>query len=153
MIKFSCKLCGEKLSVQDQYSGKGFECPKCNIAGVVPDKSPKIRFHCKSCGQRIRVPQIHAGKKGKCPKCKDLVVVPYRKAGPADGSGTVTIVCPMCNETIHAPEDSRGEFIECPRCSSYVEGLSGDMPAESGPSIQSSTDEDPYEEESDVPEG
>jgi len=127
MIKFSCKLCGKKISVQDQDSGKIVRCPKCKYVCVVPDKSPKIKFHCKSCGQKIRVLQIHAGKKGKCPKCKNLVVVPSLMAELADGSGTVTIVCSMCNETTQVPADLREEFIECPKCGSYVEGLSKDI--------------------------
>ena len=127
MIKFSCKLCGEKLSVQDQDSGKRVECLKCKNIAVVPDKSPKIKFYCKSCGQKIRALQIYAGKKGKCPKCKNTVVVPSLMAKLADGSGTVTIVCSMCNETTQVPAGLREEFIECPKCGSYVEGLSKDI--------------------------
>ncbi|MHC4074379.1 MAG: hypothetical protein ACYTGS_20520, partial [Planctomycetota bacterium] len=80
MIRFCCTLCGEKISVQDQLSGKRIKCPKCGGISVVPDKSPHIKFHCKSCGQSIRVPQIHTGKKGRCPKCKQIVVVPSFKA-------------------------------------------------------------------------
>ena len=121
MIEFSCKLCGERLSVQDQFSGQSFECPKCSITGVVPEKFDKIKFHCKHCGQRIRVPKIHAGKKGKCAKCKNVFVVPPFKRDPASGSRTVTVVCSMCNEIIHAPEASKGQIIACPKCDSYVE--------------------------------
>ena len=128
MIKFSCKLCGEKLSFRDQDSGKIVRCIKCKGIGVVPDKSPVIKFHCERCGQKIRALAIHAGKKGKCPKCKNLVVVPAITAGLADGSGTITIVCPMCNETTQVPSDlRREELIECPKCGSFVEGLSNDI--------------------------
>jgi len=37
MIEFGCKNCGQKLSVQDQHSGKRVKCPKCGSVGVVPD--------------------------------------------------------------------------------------------------------------------
>ena len=127
MIKFSCKLCGEKLSFGDQDSGKIVRCIKCKGIGVVPDKSPVIKFHCERCGQKIRALAIHAGKKGKCPKCKNLVVVPAFAAGIADGSETMTIVCAMCNETTQVPAGSRKELIECPKCGSYVKGLSKDI--------------------------
>ncbi|UCE50715.1 MAG: hypothetical protein JSW47_11225 [Phycisphaerales bacterium] len=83
MIKFSCKSCGQKLTVDEKHSGKRIKCPKCGSAGVVPDSSDKIKFHCDSCGQSISVPQIHAGKKGKCPKCKTPIVVPSPKSAPA----------------------------------------------------------------------
>jgi len=155
MIRFVCKLCGEVISVQDQLSGRQMECPKCKSIRAIPDKSPKIKFHCKSCGQRIRVAQIHAGKKGKCPKCKKLIVIPTLQEGSAEGSGMVTLVCSICNETIHVPEGSKKEFIECPGCSSYMEAPSGSVTAESaasGTSIPSGADEDPYEDESDLPE-
>ncbi|MHC4146398.1 MAG: hypothetical protein ACYSUD_16645, partial [Planctomycetota bacterium] len=155
MIRFCCTLCGEKISVQDQLSGKRIKCPKCGGISVVPDKSPHIKFHCKSCGQSIRVPQIHTGKKGRCPKCKQIVVVPSFKAGMVDDSGTVTIVCPMCNETIQAPEGSKEQFMECPSCSSYMEippGIVKARLAESGPSIPAGADDGSYEEESNVPQ-
>jgi Tol biopolymer transport system component len=61
----------------------------------------------------------------------------------------------MCDETIQVPETSRGQTIECPACGSYIETTSGGGPsgsAASDSSIPSGTDEDQYEEESDVPE-
>ena len=119
MIRFVCKLCGEVISVQDQFSGRQIECPKCKSIRVVPDKSPKMKFHCSSCGQSIRAAQIQAGKKGICPKCKKLIDIPSHPEG-----STVTLVCSICNEIIHVPEDSKEKFIKCPKCSSYVEGLS-----------------------------
>jgi DNA-directed RNA polymerase subunit RPC12/RpoP len=143
MIEFRCKNCGQKLSVQDQYSGKRVKCPKCGSVGVVPDSLPKIKFNCQDCGQSISVPQIHAGKKGKCPKCKNMVVVPSLKREPADGAGTFSVVCLMCNEAIQVPETSRGQTIECPECGSYIETSSGGAPGES----DASADEDRYEEE------
>jgi DNA-directed RNA polymerase subunit RPC12/RpoP len=74
MIKFHCKKCGQKISVQDRYAGKPCKCPKCGSVFVVPDKSTIIDFHCESCGQKISVPIIHTGRKGKCPRCKNIVV-------------------------------------------------------------------------------
>ena len=109
MIKFSCKSCGQKLSVKEEHSGKRIKCPKCGGVSVVPDASDPIQFHCENCGQSIRVPQIHAGKKGKCPKCKNPIVVPSLKKEPAG------------------------------------------LPV-SGPPIPPDTDEDVYEDESDLPE-
>jgi Tol biopolymer transport system component/DNA-directed RNA polymerase subunit RPC12/RpoP len=150
MIKFSCMLCGEKLSVQDQLSGKRIRCPKCNNTHIVPAESPRIKFECRNCGQGIRVLQIHAGKKGQCPKCKSPLVVPSLKADPADGSETVTVVCSMCNESIRVPKGSKGRFVECPACGSNVETSLGGEPPESDSSIPSSTDEYQYEEESDL---
>ncbi len=152
MIKFSCKLCGEKLSVQDQFSGKRIKCPKCNNTCVVPAESPRIKFDCPNCGRRIRVLQIHAGKKGQCPKCKSPLVVPSLKGDPGEDSGTVTVVCPMCNERVRAPKDSQERFVECPACGSNVESSLGAEPPESDSSIPPSTDEDQYEEDSDLPE-
>ena len=113
MIKFSCMLCGEKLSAPDQFSGRRIKCPKCDNTSIVPAESPRIRFECKNCGKGIRVLQIHAGKKGQCPKCKSPVVVPSVKSDSIDGSGTVTVVCAMCNERIRAPKDSKERFMEC----------------------------------------
>ncbi len=147
MIEFGCKNCGQKLSVQDQYSGKRVKCPKCGSVGVVPDNSDKIKFNCQNCGQSISVPQIHAGKKGKCPKCKNPVVVPSLKREPSDGAGTVSVVCSMCNEAVQVPETSRGKTIECPECGSYIETSSGGALSESDASIPPTTDEDLYQEE------
>jgi len=152
MIKFSCMLCGEKLSVQDQLSGKRIKCPKCSNTSVVPAESPRIKFDCPNCGRGIRVLQIHAGKKGQCPKCKSPVVVPLLKADPAEDSGTVTVVCSMCNESIRAPKDSKERFVECPACGSNVESSLGAEPPESDSSIPPDTGEYEYEEESDLPE-
>ena len=152
MIKFSCKLCGEKLSVQDQLSGKRIKCPKCNNACVVPAESPTIKFACQNCGKGIRVLQIHAGKAGKCPKCKSPVAVPPISADPTDGSETVTVVCSMCNEKIRAPKGSQERFIECPTCGSNVESSLGAEPPEPDSSIPPNADEDEYEDEYDQPE-
>ncbi len=143
MIEFHCKNCGQKLSVQDQHSGKQVKCPKCDSVSFVPDASIKIKFHCKNCGQSIRVPQIYAGKKGKCPKCKNPVVVPSLKKEPADGAGTVSVVCSMCNEAVQVPEVSIEQTIECPECGSYIETSSRAAQGES----DASADEDLYEEE------
>ena len=152
MIKFSCKSCGEKLSVQDQFSGKRIKCPKCNNTSVVPAESPRIRFDCHNCGKGIRVLQIHAGKKGQCPKCKSPVVVPSLKGDPGEDSGTVTVVCSMCNETIRVPKGSKERFMECPACGSNVETSLRGEPVESDSSIPPDTDQDQYDEESDLPE-
>ena len=143
MIEFGCKNCGQKLSVQDQYSGKRVKCPKCGSVCVVPDNSDKIKFNCKNCGQSIRVPQIYTDKKRKCPKCKNPVVVPSLKKEPADGAGTFSIVCSMCNEAVQVPETSRGQTIECPECGSYIETSSEAAQGKS----DSSGDEDLYQEE------
>jgi len=147
MIKFSCMLCGEKLSVQDQLSGKRITCPKCNNTSVVPAESPRIRFECENCGRGIRVLQIHAGKKGQCPKCKSPVVVPSLKGDPGEDSGTVTVVCSMCNERVRAPKDSQERFTECPACGSNVETSLRGEPVESDSSIPPDTDQEQYEEE------
>jgi len=146
MVEFHCKTCGQKLNVQDQYSGKRVKCPKCGSLGIVPDRSEKIRFHCKSCGQSISVPQIHAGKKGKCPKCKNIIVVPTGAAISAKSTRMVSFTCSMCGETIRVPETSRGKTIECPECGSYIETSPGGAPGEPGASILPTTDEDLYEE-------
>jgi len=147
MIKFSCMLCGEKLSVQDQLSGKRITCPKCTNTSVVPAESPRIRFECQNCGKGIRVLQIHAGKKGQCPKCKSPVVVPSLKGDPDEDSGTVTVVCSMCNERVRAPKDSQERFVECPACGSNVETSLRGETVESDSSIPPDTDEEQYEEE------
>ncbi|MEA3225905.1 MAG: DUF6263 family protein, partial [Planctomycetota bacterium] len=152
MIKFVCMLCHEKLSVQEQLSGKRIKCPKCSNAVVVPAESPTIKFACKNCGKGIRVLQIHAGKQGKCPKCKSAVAVPPLSADPTDGSETVTLVCSMCNEKIRMPKGSQERFIECPACGSNVESSLGAESPEPDSSIPSSADEDEYEEEYDQSE-
>ncbi|MHC4676573.1 MAG: kelch repeat-containing protein [Planctomycetota bacterium] len=123
MIEFSCKNCGQKLNVQDQYSGKRVKCPKCGSVGVVPDNSDKIKFNCENCGQSIRVPQIYAGKKGKCPKCKNIVVIPVfeslnvveshtdspRRPSPAPAS-MVSFQSPMYDDNMQAPGSTRGKL-------------------------------------------
>ena len=147
MIKFVCMLCHEKLSVQDQHSGKRIKCPKCSNSSVVPAESPTIKFACKNCGKGIRVLQIHAGKAGKCPKCKSSVAVPPLSADPTDGSETVTVVCSMCNEKIRTPKDSQEKFVECPACSSNVETSFAAEPPAPDISIPRDTEEDEYEEE------
>ena len=134
MIKFLCKNCGQKLSVQDQHSGKRVKCPKCGSVGVVPDNSDKIKFHCKNCGKGIRVPKIYAGKKGKCPKCKNIVIIPgfeslsavdshtdsSKRPSPAPAS-MIMFQCTMCDENMQAPESARGKLLECPNCGSFAE--------------------------------
>ena len=133
MIRFRCKSCGQKLKVEDAHSGKSVKCPKCGIAGVVPDNSDKIKFHCENCGQKISVPQIHAGRKGKCPNCGSYAEVPTGEdyaaqsheqklavgvAGQAateesgrqvvSSSGLVT--CPSCNKQL-ADDAIREDFL------------------------------------------
>jgi DNA-directed RNA polymerase subunit RPC12/RpoP len=155
MIRFSCKKCGQKLSVEDNHFGKRVKCPKCGSVGVVPGNSDKIKFRCDSCGQSISVPQIHAGKKGKCPKCKNPVVVPSVRKEPAEDAETFSIVCSMCEETIQVPVTSRGQTVKCPACGSSIETTYRGGPAESAmprSSVPSETDEDQYEDESDVSE-
>jgi len=152
MIKFACILCGEKISVQEKLAGKRVKCPKCSNTSIVPAESPRIKFTCKNCGQGIRVLQVHAGKEGKCPKCHEPIVVPPLTADPADGSQTVVFVCSICNETIKAPRGSKDRFIECPACGSNVESSLGAEPPESDSSIPPITDEDEYDDESDLPE-
>jgi len=148
MIRFACILCGERISVQDQYAGRRITCPKCNSTSVVPAESPKIKFACQNCGQGIRVLQIHAGKEGKCPKCNNPIVVPSLRADPETGSEIVTVVCSMCGETIKVPKDTKDRFIECPSCSSNVESSLGGEPIDSD-KIPSTKDEDDYDDESD----
>jgi len=143
MIEFHCKNCGQKLSVQDQHSGKRVKCPKCSSVGVVPDNSEKIKFNCQNCGQSISVPQIYAGKKGKCPKCKNVIVIPTREAIPAKSTSMVSFTCSMCDEIVQVPETSIGKTIECPECGSYIETSPGDEQGE--PDV--SADKDLYEEE------
>ena len=147
MIKFSCMLCGEKLSVQDQLSGKRIKCPKCNNTSVVPAESPRTKFDCPNCGKGIRVLQVHAGKKGQCPKCKNPVVVPSLKGAPGEDPGTVAVVCSMCNEKIRVPKDSQERFTECPACGSNVETSLAAEPPEPDSSIPPDTDQEQYEEE------
>ncbi len=86
MMRFPCKSCGQKLTVDEKYAGKRVKCPKCGSIGVVPDKSDKIKFHCDSCGQSISVPNSYAGKKGRCPKCKTPIVVPSPDSEPVESS-------------------------------------------------------------------
>lgn len=149
MIRFSCKNCGQKLSVRDQHSGKRVKCSKCGSVHVVPDNSDKIKFHCESCGQSIHVPQIHAGKKGRCPKCKSPVVIPSLKKEPADGVGTVSIVCSMCEETIQVPETSIGKLIECAHCGCYVE-----VPTEKTEApVQTPREDEPDDKRPEEPQG
>jgi len=76
MIKFHCKNCGRKISIQDKYSGKHGKCPKCGNLIVVPDKSTIVEFLCENCGHKMSFPKTLAGKKGKCPKCKNIIVIP-----------------------------------------------------------------------------
>ena len=150
MIKFACILCGERISVQDQLAGKRITCPKCNCTSVVPSESPRIKFTCENCGQGIRVLQIHAGKEGKCPKCQSPIVVPPLTADPVDGSETVTLVCAMCNERIRMPKGAEERFTECPECGSNVETSLRGEPVESDSSVPQNTDEDEYDNESDL---
>jgi DNA-directed RNA polymerase subunit RPC12/RpoP len=109
MIEFGCKNCGQKLSVQDQYSGKRVKCPKCGSVGVVPDNSDKIKFHCDSCGQSISVPQIHAGKKGKCPKCKTSIIVPSPKREPAGSAASGPSIPSGADEDLYEDESDLPE--------------------------------------------
>jgi hypothetical protein len=37
MIKFSCKNCGQKLNIDDKYSGKRVKCPVCKDIFLVPN--------------------------------------------------------------------------------------------------------------------
>jgi DNA-directed RNA polymerase subunit RPC12/RpoP len=147
MIKFSCKKCGQKLNVEDKHSGKRVKCPKCGSVRVVPDNSDKIKFDCKNCGHKISVPQIHAGKKGKCPKCKSPIVIPSLKKPSSERAGTFSIVCSMCDKTIQVPETSRGQTTECPECGSHIETSSGGARGKSDAATPRTTDEDPYQEE------
>ena len=152
MIRFVCMLCHEKLSVQEQLSGKRIKCPKCGNACVIPAESPTIKFACQSCGKGIRVLQIHAGKEAKCPKCKSPVVVPSLTADPADGSETVTIACAMCGEHIKVPKGSKERFTECPECGSNIETSLRGEPVKAASSIRQDADEEQYDDESDLTE-
>ena len=129
-IKFHCKNCGHKISVQDKHTGKRCKCPRCDSVVVVPRKSTIVGFHCESCGQKISVPQVYAGKKCKCPKCKSIVVVPTRPEAPAKSVSTVRFTCSTCNKEIEEPETSRGKLVECPHCGSYVPVPSEKIPAQ-----------------------
>lgn len=104
MMKFSCKNCGQKLTVDEKHSGKRIKCPKCGSASVVPDSSDKIKFHCDSCGQSISVPQIHAGKRGKCPKCKTPIVVPSPGSPPARSEAVDPSIPPGFDEDSYTDE-------------------------------------------------
>ncbi|MFC1766534.1 hypothetical protein ACFL6U_31205 [Planctomycetota bacterium] len=106
MVKFPCKRCGQKLSVEQEQSGTRVKCPKCGSVGVVPGNSDKIKFHCENCGQSISVPQVHAGKQGKCPKCKTAIVVPSPKRDPVESAATGPLVPSNTDEDSYTDEDA-----------------------------------------------
>jgi DNA-directed RNA polymerase subunit RPC12/RpoP len=112
MIKFLCKNCGQKLNVEDKYSGKQVRCPKCGSISVIPAISDKITFHCKTCGQKINVFKIHAGKKGKCPKCQNIVVVPESEAISATTSRPGTFLPPQKQPSQYPKESEETEESE-----------------------------------------
>jgi DNA-directed RNA polymerase subunit RPC12/RpoP len=76
VIRFSCKNCGHKISVEDEHSGRRGKCPKCGKILLVPDKSNIVTFRCGNCGRNINVSKKYTGKKGKCPKCGNIIVIP-----------------------------------------------------------------------------
>jgi len=42
MIQFHCKNCGQKIAVQDKFSGKKGKCPKCKNIVVVPKPEDRV---------------------------------------------------------------------------------------------------------------
>jgi predicted RNA-binding Zn-ribbon protein involved in translation (DUF1610 family) len=121
MIKFPCKSCGQKLSVDEKHAGKRVKCPKCGSVGVVPDSSDKIKFHCDSCGQCISVPQVYAGKKGKCPKCKTPIVVPSDDRERADSAASGPSIPSGTDEYSYEDEEPYEEESDLPEESKGVD--------------------------------
>ncbi len=121
MIRFPCKSCGQKLSVDEKHAGKRVKCPKCGSVGVVPDSSDKIKFHCDSCGQSISVPRIYAGKKGKCPKCKTPIVVTSDDREQADSAASGPSIPSGIDEYSYEDEESYEEESDLPEESKGVD--------------------------------
>jgi len=83
VIRFTCKNCGQKIKVSDQYAGKKGKCPKCRRPIVVPaalqqpaEQSSIIKFRCPHCSQKIGLPAEYAGRQVRCAKCKQPFRVP-----------------------------------------------------------------------------
>ncbi|MCP4261440.1 MAG: hypothetical protein GY774_28650 [Planctomycetes bacterium] len=108
-----------------------------------------IKFSCKNCGQKLNVEDKHSGKRVKCPKCGSLGIVP-------DSSDKIKFHCESCGQSIRAPQIHAGKKVRCPKCKNpiVIPSLKRESvgSAVSGPSIPSETDEDLYEDESDLPE-
>jgi DNA-directed RNA polymerase subunit RPC12/RpoP len=108
-----------------------------------------IKFSCKKCGQKLNVEDKHSGKRVKCPKCGSVSVVP-------DNSDKIKFHCKNCGQGISVPQIHAGKKGKCPKCKNpvVIPSLKKET-SESAihrPSIPSETDEDQYEEESDVSE-
>ena len=114
-----------------------------------------IEFPCKSCGRKLRVEEKHSGRRIKCPKCG--------VAGVAGGnSDKIKFRCDSCGQSISVPSIHAGKKGKCPKCKAPVVVPSPESElvgsAANGPSIPSGADEDsypeeePYEDESDLPE-
>jgi len=108
-----------------------------------------IKFSCKKCGQKLNVEDKHSGKRVKCPKCGSVGVVP-------DNSDKIKFHCESCGQSISVPQIHAGKKGKCPKCgtSIIVPSLKRESPvsAASDSSVPSGTDEDQYEEESDISE-
>jgi predicted RNA-binding Zn-ribbon protein involved in translation (DUF1610 family) len=91
VIRFTCKSCGQRIKVNDQYSGKKGKCPKCGGPIVVPaaqqsgGQSSIMKFRCPHCSQKIGLPVEYAGKQVRCAKCKQPFRVP-QPSPAAEGS-------------------------------------------------------------------
>ena len=83
MIEFHCKNCGQKLSVQDQNSGKRVKCPKCKNIVVIPEI------------ENLNAVDSHTDSP--------------RRPSPASAS-MVSFHCPRYDDNMQAPESSRGKL-------------------------------------------
>jgi LSD1 subclass zinc finger protein len=117
VIEFHCRVCNQKINVQDRHSGRRFKCSKCGNVGVVPGGPAKIEFRCQNCSQPISLPRGYSGKKVRCPKCKSIVIVP---AGKDKSTATLTVECVMCGRAVKVPATLGEGLIECPHCGSYL---------------------------------
>jgi len=95
VIRFTCKNCGQKIKVHDQYAGKKGKCPKCRQAIVVPAaaqqppaQSSIVKFRCPHCSQKIGLPADYAGKQVRCAKCRKPFRVP--QSSPAASAAVIT---------------------------------------------------------------
>lgn len=125
VFKFSCKTCGQRLSVSETKQGEKFICPKCNCPDHVP-RAPsdrrRIKFLCESCGQKLSVLEGMEGEAFTCPKCAEPGEVPSAKLSAA--RGVTKFPCPECGHRLSVPEGLQGQKFSCPDCGvrSHVPG-------------------------------
>ena len=79
MIRFSCKKCGCRISVNEENAGRNANCPQCKNPLIVPKRSNTIKIQCTQCGQKISVLSKNAGQTGRCPSCKKPITVPGKE--------------------------------------------------------------------------